>query len=102
MMRETEMDRENDNMDKLIHDLNFRLNRSYQKDKNGREMCRGDRITGLFLHGRPVAGVCEFSREHSAWGIRWQRGDVTEFTPFCTTCNVEWEVVEGTGHERSV
>ena len=77
----------------LLEKLQYRLARSYQKDRNGREIMRGDRVTGLFHNGRPITGICEFSREHSAWGIRWNRGGIAEFTPFCCTCNVEWEVV---------
>ena len=68
------------------------LDKSYRVDRNGREIMRGDRVTGLFHNGHSITGICEFSRKHSAWGIRWNRGGVAEFTPFCCTCNVEWEV----------
>ena len=85
--------------EEIIEKLQYRMNRSYQKDRNGREIMRGDGVTGLFHSGRPITGICEFSREHSAWGIRWNRGGVPEFTPFCCTCNVEWEV-EDDGKEE--
>jgi hypothetical protein len=81
------------NTDKeIVKKLQYRLERSYQVDRNGREIMHGDRVSGLFYNGRPITGICEFSRKHSAWGIRWNRGGVAEFTPFCCTCNVEWEV----------
>ena len=80
--------------EEILEKLQFRLARSYQVDRSGREIMRGDRVTGLFHNGHSITGICEFSRANSAWGICWDRGGVTEFTPFCCTCNVEWEVQE--------
>ena len=68
--------------------------RSYKKDKNGREIYTGDKVKGLFLFGMPVLGICEFSEKHSAFGLRWNRGCVEEFTAFCQMCNIEYEVIE--------
>ena len=63
------------------------------RDRNGRGIFDGDRVKGLFLYGSEIIGVCEYSAKDAAWGLRWMRGDVEEFTPFCACCNVEWEVV---------
>ena len=60
-------------------------------DKNGTRIFEGDILSGLFLFGMPVKGDCEF--HDGAFGVKWMRGDVEEFHPFCGTCNIEWEVV---------
>lgn len=61
------------------------------KDKNGTMIFEGDKVRGLFLFGTPIIGVCDF--QDGAFGLKWRRGDIEEFTPFCCTHGVEWEVV---------
>ena len=64
------------------------------KDKNGKPICVGDSVKGLFLFGKQVVGTCKYNESVAAYGLEWQRGDVVEFTPFACMCNVEYEVVE--------
>lgn len=61
------------------------------EDANDRRIFEGDRIEGLFLHGRPITGTVEFME--GAFGVEWMRGNIQMFTPFTSTCNVKWEVV---------
>jgi hypothetical protein len=63
-------------------------------DKNGVKICEGDKVKGLFYHGYEVVAVCKFSEQDAAFGLEWQRGDVTEFYAFCQMCNIEYKVVE--------
>lgn len=63
-------------------------------DKNGKGIFPGNRVKGLFVYGKDIIGICAYSNEDLAWGIRWMRGKVEVFTPFCNCCNVEWEKVE--------
>lgn len=63
-------------------------------DKNGCGINYGDKVKGLFIYGGEIIGVCDYSAKDAAYGVRWMRGDVEEFTPFCACCNVEWEKVE--------
>lgn len=60
-------------------------------DKNGRQMAEGDIVEGLFLFGMRVLGVVSF--RNGAFGLRWYRGNVLEFSSFPTICNVEYEVI---------
>lgn len=62
-------------------------------DKNGRPICVGDKVKGLFYFGLQVEAVCRFSPRKAAFGLEWQRGEVTEFNAFCQMCNVEYEVI---------
>lgn len=64
------------------------------KDKDGRGIFPGDKVKGLFIYGGEIIGVCAYSVGDAAYGIKWMRGEVEEFTPFCACCNVEWEVVD--------
>lgn len=61
-------------------------------DKNGKLIFTGDRVDGMFLFGMQVTGVCDF--RNGAFGLRWNRGNVEEFTPFVSMCNIELEIVE--------
>lgn len=63
-------------------------------DVNGRKINVGDKVKGLWYHERAVTGVCKFNAEKAAYGIEWQRGNVTEFNPFCCLCNIEYEVTD--------
>ena len=66
--------------------------RTFFNDRNGTEILKGDTVRGLFYLGNEIKGVCDYSSKDAAWGIRWKRGGAEEFTPFCSCCNVEWEV----------
>ena len=61
------------------------------KDKNGKKIFELDILKGLFLFGMEIKGTVFF--KDGAFGIGWMRGDVKEFTPFTSVCNVSWEVV---------
>ena len=61
-------------------------------DKNGTKIFEGDKVRGLFHFGMPIVGECSF--QNGAFGLRWMRGEVEEFTPFCCTHGIEWEVVK--------
>lgn len=80
--------------EETLERLSYQLNRAYIKDKTGREIMRGDKVTGLFYQGLSVVGTCVFSRQEAAWGVEWMRGGTKEFVAFCKCCNVEWEVIE--------
>lgn len=58
---------------------------------DGREIIKGDKVKGLFLHAQPVTGTVIF--RDGSFGLEWDRGGTMEFTPFTSTCNVRWEVV---------
>lgn len=60
-------------------------------DRKGINIFEGDKVRGLFHFGMPIDGVCAF--QNGAFGIKWMRGEVEEFTPFCCTHGIEWEVV---------
>lgn len=60
-------------------------------DKNGKKIFEGDIVDGLFLYGDTVKGIVTF--QEGSFGVEWKRGDVAEFSPFTSCCNVEWSVV---------
>ena len=62
------------------------------KDSQGELIFEGDRISGMFLFGLPQIGTVGF--KDGAFGVIWQRGDYEMFTPFTSTCNVVWTVIE--------
>lgn len=68
-------------------------------DKNGKRIFEGDIVKGLFLFEMEVNGVCIF--KNGSFGLRWMRGNVEEFTPFTSTCNVEFEVI-GNIHDQNL
>ena len=67
-------------------------------DKNGRMIKFGDKVKGLFLFGMLIDGVCDF--QNGAFGVKWMRGEAEEFTPFCCTHNIEWEIVDNVNTEE--
>ena len=60
-------------------------------DKNGEKIFEGDIVNGLFLFERPIKAVVTF--QDGAFGLRWPRGSVIEFSAFTSLCNVEYEVI---------
>lgn len=61
------------------------------QDMNGNRIYEGDILSGLFLFGKMVDGVCEF--RDGSFGVKWMRGDTEEFHPFTGTCNITWEII---------
>ena len=59
---------------------------------DGMEILLGDKVRGLFLYGLPITGTVIF--KDGSFGVEWYRGEVKEFTPFTSTCNVTWEIVK--------
>lgn len=66
-------------------------------DINKALIFEGDVVKGLFHHGQAINGIVAFNE--GAFGVVWRRGSVEEFTAFCQTCNVEWEVI-GNDHDN--
>lgn len=60
-------------------------------DKNQERIFEGDIISGVFLFGMEVKSVCIF--KNGSFGLKWYRGNVEEFTPFTSMCNIEFEVI---------
>ena len=60
-------------------------------DKNGTKIWENDILKGLFLHGMEVTAVVIF--KDGAFGLKWSRGNVEEFSPFTSICNVSFEVI---------
>lgn len=62
------------------------------KDKNGVEMYEGDIVYGAaYWLERYKPAVVAF--RNGSFGLLWHRGDIEEFDPFTSICNVEYEVV---------
>ena len=66
-------------------------------DKNGKRIFEGDIVSGLSWISRPVSGVVDF--KYGAFGVKWLRGKVDEFSEFTSCCNVEWVVI-GNVHDN--
>ena len=61
-------------------------------DKNGKKIFEGDIIAGAahWLE-RMKNGVVTF--RDGSFGLIWYRGDIEQFNPFTSMCNVEYEVI---------
>ena len=60
-------------------------------DKNGNKIWENDIVKGLFYHGLKVKAVVAF--KYGVFGLKWNRGDVEEFSAFTSICNVEYEII---------
>ncbi len=68
-------------------------------DKNGKKIFEGDIVAGA-VHWleRMKNGVVVF--RDGSFGLLWHRGEVEQFAPFTSLCNVEYEVI-GNIHDNS-
>ena len=62
------------------------------KDKNRVEMYEGDIVYGA-AHWLERFKPAVVTFRNGSFGLLWHRGDVEEFNPFTSLCNVEYEVV---------
>ena len=62
-------------------------------DKNGTEICEGDIVKGLFFYFDGVLVVSKVIFKDGSFGLEWSRGNVKEFYPFTSICNVSYEVL---------
>lgn len=61
-------------------------------DNNNVEMCEGDIVYGVaYWLERHKPAVVTF--RNGSFGLLWQRGNVEEFNPFTSLCNVRYDVV---------
>lgn len=60
-------------------------------DKKGNKIWENDILKGLFLHGMEVYAVVVF--KDGAFGLKWNRGKVEEFSAFTSICNVSFEII---------
>lgn len=61
-------------------------------DKNGVEMYEGDIVYGA-VHWLERYKPAVVAFRNGSFGLLWYRGDIEEFNPFTSMCNVEYEVV---------
>lgn len=69
-------------------------------DKNGKKIFEGDIVAGA-VHWleRMKNGVVAF--KDGSFGLIWYRGEVEQFNPFTSMCNVEYEVI-GNIHDNKL
>lgn len=61
-------------------------------DKNGNKIFEGDIVAGaVYWLERQKNGIVAF--RDGSFGLIWHRGDVEQFNPFTSMCNIEYEVI---------
>lgn len=61
-------------------------------DRNGKKIFEGDIVAGaVYWLERPKNGLVAF--RDGSFGLIWHRGDVEQFNPFTSMCNIEYEVI---------
>lgn len=61
-------------------------------DKNGKKIFEGDIVAGaVYWLERAKNGLVAF--RDGSFGLIWYRGEVEQFNPFTSMCNVEYEVI---------
>lgn len=61
-------------------------------DKNGKKIFEGDIVAGaLHWQERRKNGIVAF--RNGSFGLLWYRGEIEQFNPFTSMCNVEYEVI---------
>ena len=60
-------------------------------DKYGKRIFEGDIVLGLFHYELAAKGVVTF--QDGAFGLRWNRGKVGEFSAFTSICHVAYKVI---------
>lgn len=59
---------------------------------NGKKIFEGDIVAGaVYWLGRQKNGIVAF--RDGSFGLIWHRGEVEQFNPFTSMCNIEYEVI---------
>lgn len=61
-------------------------------DRNGKRIFEGDIIHGA-AHWLERYKPAVVTFRNGSFGLLWYRGDIEEFNPFTSMCNVEYEIV---------
>lgn len=61
-------------------------------DKNGKEIYEDDIVAGAVTwQEKRINGVVTF--RDGSFGLIWYRGEIEQFNPFTSMCNIEYEVI---------
>ena len=61
-------------------------------DKNGKKIFEGDVVAGaVYWQELPKNGVVAF--RDGSFGLVWYRGEIEQFNPFTSMCNITYEVI---------
>lgn len=62
------------------------------RDMHGNRIYEGDKVSGLFVFGKNIVGVCDFL--DGSFGLKYEYEGVEKFCPFPNMCNVYLEVID--------